>query len=82
MIRSGLFLVALGLLTACAEKKPKEGDVCKIEDEGSLVCADATTALHCVTSKRVAVRCRGPNAASTPPSEGRASSVAEELIAA
>jgi hypothetical protein len=51
--------VALAAL-ACARKPPKPGDVCKIEDEGTMVCAGPTTALLCRGSRLVERACRGP----------------------
>jgi hypothetical protein len=56
-----LAFLALLLLAACTKKKPNAGDVCKIEDEGTIVCADVNTALRCVASRRVAISCRGPH---------------------
>jgi hypothetical protein len=52
--------VWLFVLVAGCKTTPKAGDVCKIEEEGTFVCADATTALRCVGTKRVSLPCRGP----------------------
>lgn len=46
-------------LLACEAKKPKAGDVCKIEENGSSVCADEKTALTCQAGKRIELPCRG-----------------------
>jgi hypothetical protein len=58
---AGAALLALLASIGCANKKPpKPGDACKIEEEGSLVCQDAMTALLCRASRRTAIACRGP----------------------
>lgn len=50
----------LGALLACKHEAPKAGDFCKLEEQGSLVCGDATTALLCDDHHRKPVPCRGP----------------------
>ncbi len=60
-MRFGSVVVAASIaISACATSKPKAGDVCKIEDEGTIVCSGATTALLCKASRRVERACRGP----------------------
>src|SRR3974390_2545490 len=61
MRRGMLVVVAVSIvLGACATKKPKVGDYCKSEDEDTMVCAGAATALLCHASRRVELACRGP----------------------
>lgn len=60
VVRVAMLLSFLAMsICACGEKKPKPGEVCKIEDEGTVVCADATTALLCKASRRAVIPCRG-----------------------
>lgn len=60
-----LACAALFCTVGCEKKKPPAvGQLCKFEDEGKTICADATKALVCDASRLVPIACLGPGGCS------------------